>query len=179
MLQIQAADEEVAVEEDAELATLYLLYDLLQSHLLHRHLQLTPLVQTRQAQKVPTLGTRIQDVGGVAYEEEEEEPEVAERLRTGPSMEEPLVDNSHPTTNCKETPPPSFLDSPSSPKALHRSRPNPDPRDAAYQNPQHPTLPLVLTTTLTTATTNAPSAQAKCFVTPKYGHAIHAGLFST
>lgn len=141
---------------------------------------MTPLVQTRQAQKVPTLGIRIQDVGGVAHEEEEEEePEVAERLRTGPSMEEPLVDNSHPTTNCKETPPPLFLDSPSSPKALHRSRPNPDPRDAAYQNPQHPTLPLVLTTTLTTATTNAPSAQAKCFVTPKYGHAIHAGLFST
>jgi hypothetical protein len=75
--------------------------------------------------------------------------------------------------------PPSSLDTPSLLKALHHSKHNLVRKDADFPNLQLPTLPLVLITILTTATTNVPSAQAKFFATPKSGHATLAGPSST
>jgi hypothetical protein len=122
---------------------------------------------------------KTRDEEEVAQEAEEEEPEAAGRARTGPSMAELLAASSPPMANYRPMLPPSSLDTPSLLKALHHSKHNLVRKDADFPNLQLPTLPLVLITILTTATTNVPYAQAKFFATPKSGHATLAGPSST
>jgi hypothetical protein len=122
---------------------------------------------------------KTRDEEEVAQEAEEEEPEAAGCARTGPSMAELLAASSPPMANYRPMLPISSLDTPSLPKALHHSKHNLVRKDADFPNLQLPTLPLAHITILTTATTNAPFAQAKFFATRKSGHATLVGPSST
>jgi hypothetical protein len=116
----------------------------------------------------------------VVQEVEEEELEVPEREeRTGPSTAEPSVVNLLRMANCRLTLLPSFPDNPFSIKVLPHSRPNLVLKDAVCPNPQLPTSRLVLTTILTTVTTNVPFAPARSSAIQRCGHVILAGPSST
>lgn len=132
-----------------------------------------------QAQRPPP-GTKTRDGAEVLQEVEEEELEVAGlEERTGQSMAELLVVNLPRTANCRPTLPPSFPDNPFSIKAPPRNKRNLVRKNAVFLNPPLPTSRLVLTTTLTTVTMNAPSAQVRSFAILRCGHVILAGRFST
>lgn len=114
----------------------------------------------------------------MAQEVEEEVLEAAECARIGPSTAELLAVSLPRMANCRLKPLPSSPDTPFLPKVLPHSRHNLVRRDAVFPNPQLPILLHAPITTLTTVTTNAPSAPARFFATPKFGHATLAGLSS-